>query len=98
MAKGAIPLIDQAHRLMHLWKAGDQAKVDQYIEDRGLRRSAVFHHVLQALVELAPEGSDERSVLESVMNHLRIAGVWTSQPTDLQFPDDGRGAVSDGER
>lgn len=97
--KGFVPLIDQAHRLMHLWKAGDQGKVDQYLEDRGLRRSQVFHQLLQALVELAPEGSDERSVLESVMNHLRAVGVWTSQPRAFDFAAaDEAGSTSDGAR
>ncbi|MFO0339758.1 MAG: DUF1156 domain-containing protein, partial [Acidobacteriota bacterium] len=28
------PLIDQIHRLMHLWKAGDVVKVDDYIESK----------------------------------------------------------------
>ena len=36
------PLIDQVHRLMHLWRAGDQVKVDDYLDDRGLPRSALF--------------------------------------------------------
>jgi len=27
-----VPLIDQIHRLMHLWKAGDVIKVDEYFE------------------------------------------------------------------
>lgn len=64
------PLIDQVHRLMHLWKAGDQVKVDEYLEGRALATNAVFHRVLQALIELAAEGSDERSILESVSNHV----------------------------
>ena len=36
------PLIDQAHRLMHLWRAGDEAKVNDYLDDRGLKRHALF--------------------------------------------------------
>jgi hypothetical protein len=71
----AIPLIDQAHHLMHLWRAGDQVRVNQYLEDRGLRRSQLFQQLLQALVELSPEGSDERSTLESIMNHVRTLGT-----------------------
>jgi adenine-specific DNA methylase len=70
-----MPLIDQVHRLMHLWKAGDQVKVDQYLEDRGLRRSELFKQLLQALIELSPEGSEERSVLESISNHVQARGV-----------------------
>ena len=29
-------LIDQVHRLMHLWRAGDHVKVDDYLDTRGL--------------------------------------------------------------
>jgi putative DNA methylase len=64
------PLIDQAHRMMHLWKAGDLVRVDEYLEARGLRRNALFHQLLQALIELAPTGSEERSLLESISNHI----------------------------
>ncbi|MGH2362577.1 MAG: hypothetical protein ACRDGM_18785, partial [bacterium] len=70
-----IPLIDQVHRLMHLWKAGDVVKVDDYLDERGLRRSALFHQVLQALIELADRGSEERSLLESISNHVTARGV-----------------------
>jgi len=69
------PLIDQIHRLMHLWKAGDQFKVDEYIEDRNLRKNALFHKLLQALIELASQGSEERSLLESLSNHLASRGA-----------------------
>src|SRR5262249_35273983 len=42
-----VPLIDQAHRLMHLWRAGDEAKVDDYLDTRGLKRNALFAQLLQ---------------------------------------------------
>ena len=64
------PLIDQVHRMMHLWKAGDLVRVDEYLDARGLRRNALFHQLLQALIELAPAGSEERSLLESISNHI----------------------------
>ena len=64
------PLIDRTHKLMQLWRAGVLAKVDDYIEARGLKRDALFHRVLQALIELADAGSDERAILESLSNHL----------------------------
>lgn len=69
-----IPLIDQAHRLMHLWKAGDVVKVDQYLDDKGLRRDTLFHQLLQALIELADVGSDERALIESISNHVVAKG------------------------
>ena len=64
------PLIDQAHRLLHLWRAGDPAKVDAYLRERGLLRNALFRRLLQALIELAAAGSDERSLLEALSNHV----------------------------
>ncbi len=69
-----VPLIDQAHRLMHLWRAGDEAKVDDYLDTRGLKRNALFAQLLQALIELAPAGSEERSILESLSNHIASRG------------------------
>ena len=57
-----MPLIDQAHRLMHLWKARDQTKVDDYLDSSGLKRHALFAHLLQTLIELAGRehrGSEE---------------------------------------
>jgi len=73
-----VPLIDQAHRLMHLWRAGDQAKVDDYLDARGLKRHALFSHLLQALIELAAVGSEERSILESLSNHIAARGGITA--------------------
>jgi len=65
-----IPSIDQIHRLMHLWKAGDVIKVDEYLDRRAMRKSNIFHQLLQALIELAPTASEERSLMESLSNHL----------------------------
>ena len=64
------PLIDQVHRLMHLWRAGDEAKVSAYLDDHGLKRHPLFARVLQALIELADAGSEERSLLESLSNYI----------------------------
>jgi len=74
-----IPLIDQVHRLMHLWRAGDVIKVDEYLDARGLRRNALFHQLLQALIELAAAGGEERSLLESISNHVAARGVSAEQ-------------------
>ena len=68
------PLIDQVHKLMHLWRAGDQVRVNEYLDGRGLQRNALFHHLLQALIELAPAGSDERAVLEALSNQVAAHG------------------------
>lgn len=71
----AAPLIDQVHKLMHLWKGGDVNKVNEYLDSRGLRRSSIFAQLLQALIELAPHGDEERSILESLSNHVRSLGA-----------------------
>jgi putative DNA methylase len=63
---------------MHLWKAGDLVRVDEYLEARGLSRNALFHQILQALIELAPTSSEERSLLESISNHI------ASRPAEAQ--------------
>ncbi len=65
-----VPLIDQVHRLMHLWRAGNVVDVDEHLDGHGLRRHQLFHQLLQALIELAPAGSEERSLLESISNHV----------------------------
>ena len=80
------PLIDQVHRLMHLWRAGDQVKVDDYLDTRGLQRNVLFGQILQALIELADAGSDERSILEALSNHVAVRGdVAPSRQRQLQL-------------
>ncbi|HXG27942.1 MAG TPA: DUF1156 domain-containing protein, partial [Nevskiales bacterium] len=59
----AIPLIDQVHKLMQLWAAGDVVKVNDYLDARGLRRSPIFAQLLQALIEMNEPGAEERSIL-----------------------------------
>lgn len=72
----SIPLVDQVHKLMQLWVAGDVVKVNDYLDARGLRRSQVFAQLIQALIEQSrAEGSTEEcSKLESLQNHLRSVG------------------------
>jgi adenine-specific DNA methylase len=73
-----VPLIDRAHRLMQLWKAGDVAKVNVFLDQAGLPRDALFAQLVQALIELANRDGkgDEAPILESISNHLRSrAGV-----------------------
>lgn len=70
-----VPLIDRVHRLMHLWKAGDLSKVDEYLDSNGLRRQELFKRLLQSLIELSPHGSEERSLLESLSNHVQARGA-----------------------
>ena len=85
-----VPLIDQVHKLMHLWRAGDQVKVDDYLDTRGLQRNALFNQILQALIELADAGSDERSILEALSNHIAArGGIAPPRQADLQLGEAG---------
>ena len=68
------PLIDCLHRLMHLWKTGEQSRVDTYLEAQGLWRNDLFGQVAQAVLELATPGTDERATLEYIQNHLKSEG------------------------
>ena len=68
------PLIDQLHRTMRLWKAGEQSRVDAWLTARGLWHHELFARVTQATIELAEAGSEERAMLESIQNHLRSGG------------------------
>ncbi len=77
------PLIDQVHRLMLLWRAGDVTRVDEYLDVRGLGHNTLFHQLLQALIELAPAGSEERSLLESISNHVASRGTLPVYPLGL---------------
>ena len=68
------PLVDCLHRVMQLWKTGEQARVDGYLDERALWKNEVFASVVQAVLEMANPGSGERALLESVQNHLRGSG------------------------
>ena len=65
------PLVDCIHKVMQLWKTGEQSRVDAYLARRGLWRHELFVRVVQAVIELAEAGSEERAVLESIQNHLQ---------------------------
>ena len=71
----SVPLIDRVHRLMHLWKAGDVHRVDEYLDEHGMRRHELFKRLVQSLIELSEAASDERSLLESLSNHIGAKGM-----------------------
>lgn len=80
-----VPIIDRIHRLMHLWKAGDLIKVEDYIDEHGLRRSELFKRVVQSLIELSEGGSSERSILESISNHIGAKGAMAQDRLKLKY-------------
>jgi hypothetical protein len=83
-----VPLIDRIHRLMHLWREGDLLKVDEYLDEHGLRRQELFKRLLQSLIELSRKdgGSQELQILESLSNHVQAKGA-TPQAT-LAFDEE----------
>ena len=78
-----IPLIDQIHRLMHLWRAGDVVKVDEYLNSKSLRTNGLFPPVLQAVIEMADAHSEERSILESLSNHVQGRSLRAAYQAEL---------------
>jgi len=78
---GKVPLIDRVHRLMHLWKAGDVHKVDDYLSEHALGRNELFKRVVQSLIELSE--NTERSLLESISNHIGIRAAERDRGPEL---------------
>ena len=79
-----IPLIDQVHKLMQLWCTKDQVKVNDYLDKNNLWQNGLFHQILQALIELADAGSEERSLLESLSKHAAEKGeLGTSRQREM---------------
>lgn len=81
-----IPLIDQVHKLMQLWVAGDVVKVNEFLDSRALRRSQVYIQLIQALIEKSrAEGcTEECSILERLQNYLRSVGSTAQAPLGLE--------------
>ncbi len=65
------PLIDQIHRLMYFWDAGEEGKLSDYLIEQGLEQNADFPRFLQALIELETVSSEERGILERISNYLQ---------------------------
>ena len=78
-----MPLIDRIHRVMHLWKDGDVHKVDEYLDEHALRRHELFKRVVQSLIELS--ANSERSLLESISNHIGAKGAVKDRGPVLPF-------------
>ena len=65
------PLVDRAHRPMQIRETGEQNRVDACQESQGRWRRNPFARIVQALIERAEGGSEERTILESIGNHAR---------------------------
>ena len=66
---GRIPMIDMIHRVMKLWDANESAHINAYFHEHGLQENPLFKAVVQALIETSPQGSSERSLLETLINY-----------------------------
>ena len=66
---GRIPMIDMIHRVMILWSAGERVEINAYFHEHGLQENVLFEAVVQALIETSPQGSSERSLLETLINY-----------------------------
>ena len=82
----AVPLIDRIHRVMHLWKQGDLQRVDEFLDEHALRRNELFKRVVQSLIELS--SNSERSLLESISNHIGAKGAVRDRGPELPFGED----------
>ena len=68
-------------------KLFEEDKVDEYLDDNGLRRQELFKRLVQSLIELSNGGSEERSLLESLSNHVQAKGATVSD-TQKKIPFD----------
>jgi hypothetical protein len=58
-------------------------KVDEYLNSKSLRTNALFPPVLQAVIEMADVASEERSILESLSNHVQGRSVRAAYQPEL---------------
>ena len=74
-SSGGLPVIDMVHRVLKLWEAGDSAQLNAYLAEHGFRENNLFKSVVQALIETSPQGSRERSLLETIINYQSSPSV-----------------------
>ena len=82
-ATGGLPIIDMVHLIMNLWEAGERAQINAYLAAHGLHENNLYRSVAQALIEMSAPGSDERSLLETIINYRpsATASGGTSSPS-----------------
>ena len=74
-SSGGLPMIDMLHRILNLWEASEGTQLNAYLTEYGLRENALFKAVIQALIETSPQGSKERSLLETIINYQSSPSV-----------------------
>ena len=55
--------------VVHLWKARDMKKVNDYLNIRDLRRNQLFHQMLKALSKITLAVSGGRVLMQSINNY-----------------------------
>ena len=61
----------------------------EYLDDNGLQRQELFKRLVQSLIELSNGGSEERSLLESLSNHIQAKGATVSDAQLSLFATEG---------
>lgn len=88
---GRIPMIDMIHRIMRLWDAGEREQINAYFHEHGLQENPLFKAVVQALIETSPQGSSDRSLLETLINYESgepasgVSSSGQSNPDEVQL-------------
>ena len=94
-ASGALPIIDMIHRIVNLWTSGEGAQMNAYFTEHGLQENVLFKSVVQVLIEMNSQNSDERSLLETIISYRpsRMASSETLSPSksdeELQYLIEG---------
>ena len=66
-ATGTLPIIDMIHCIMNLWEMGERGQIHAYLAAHGFHENNLYRLVIQALTEMSPQGSAERSLLETII-------------------------------
>ena len=74
-SSGGLPMIDMVHRILKLWEARDRAQLNAYLTEHGIQENDLFKSVVQAIIEMNPPGSDERALLETIINYQSSSSV-----------------------
>lgn len=74
---GGLPMIDQIHRLCREYDSGDLARYRDYRDRFALQENDLFWRVVQALEQLVPDASREKSVLQSILTQRNNVGPRT---------------------
>ena len=87
-ASGVLPIIDMVHRIVNLWTMGERAQMNAYFTQHGLQESALFKSVVQALIEINSQNSDERSLLETIINYKPSPSAIGGESNTARHDDD----------